>query len=102
MYWFLLPAMRQVIAVFLLDAWEYWIHRLMHVNKFLYRHLHSRHHRLYVPYAFGALYNHPLEGLILDTVGTAVAVTAARTSIRESMFFFCFATMKTGIHLILS
>ena len=102
MYWFLLPAMRQVIAVFLLDAWEYWIHRLMHVNKFLYRHFHSRHHRLYVPYAFGALYNHPLEGLILDTVGTAVAVTAARTSIRESMFFFCFATMKTGIYLILS
>jgi sphinganine C4-monooxygenase len=99
MYWFLLPLLRQIVAVFVLDAWEYWIHRLMHVNKFLYRHLHSLHHRLYVPYAFGALYNHPLEGLILDTVGTAVAVTVARTSIRESMFFFCFATMKTGMLL---
>ena len=100
MYWFLLPALRQIIAVFLLDAWEYWIHRLMHVNKFLYRTLHSRHHRLYVPYAFGALYNHPLEGLILDTLGTAIAITVARTTIRESMFFFCFATMKTGMSLI--
>lgn len=95
-YWFLLPILRQAVAVFVLDAWEYWIHRLMHVNKFLYRHLHSRHHRLYVPYAFGALYNHPLEGLILDTVGSAVAMKVAGLSLREAMFFFVFATMKTG------
>ena len=98
-YWVLLPIMRQVIAIFVLDAWEYWIHRLMHVNKFLYRHIHIRHHRLYVPYAFGALYNHPLEGLILDTVGTAIAMKVACLTLREAMFFFVFATMKTGILL---
>lgn len=97
MYWFILPVLRQVLAVFVLDAWEYWIHRLMHVNKFLYRHLHSRHHRLYVPYAFGALYNHPLEGLILDTLGTAIAMKIAGLNVRESMIFFVFATMKTGM-----
>lgn len=95
-YWILLPILRQVIAILVLDAWEYWIHRLMHVNKFLYRHLHSRHHRLYVPYAFGALYNHPLEGLILDTLGSAVAMKVAGLTLRETMFFFTFATMKTG------
>ena len=94
-YWFALPVLRQVIAVFILDAWEYWIHRLMHVNKFLYRHLHSRHHRLYVPYAFGALYNHPLEGFFLDTVGTAIAMKVSKLTLREAMFFFVFATMKT-------
>ena len=95
-YWGVLPVLRQVVAVFALDAWEYWIHRWMHVNKFLYRHIHSRHHRLYVPYAYGALYNHPLEGLILDTVGTAIAMKIACLSLREAMFFFVFATMKTG------
>jgi sphinganine C4-monooxygenase len=94
-YWFLMPVLRQLIAVFILDAWEYWIHRLMHVNKFLYRHLHARHHRLYVPYAFGALYNHPLEGFFLDTVGTAIAMKIANLTLREAMFFFVFATMKT-------
>lgn len=99
-YWGLLPLLRQVIAVFVLDAWEYWIHRLMHVNKFLYKHLHSRHHRLYVPYAFGALYNHPLEGLILDTVGSAFAMKVAGLTLRETMFFFSFATMKTGTSII--
>jgi sphinganine C4-monooxygenase len=96
-YWGLLPLLRQVIAIFVLDAWEYWIHRLMHVNKFLYRHLHSRHHRLYVPYAFGALYNHPLEGLILDSVGGAIGMKVAGLTLREAMFFFSFATMKTGM-----
>jgi sphinganine C4-monooxygenase len=95
-YWFLFPILRQIAAVVVLDTWEYWIHRLMHVNKFLYRHIHSRHHRLYVPYAFGALYNHPIEGLTLDTVGGAVAMKAAGLSLREAMFFFVFATMKTG------
>src|SRR5262249_4028629 len=49
MYWFVFPVLRQIMAVFVLDAWEYWIHRFMHINKFLYRHIHSRHHRLYVP-----------------------------------------------------
>jgi sphinganine C4-monooxygenase len=101
-YWGLLPLLRQVIAIFILDAWEYWIHRLMHVNKFLYRHLHSRHHRLYVPYAFGALYNHPLEGLILDTVGSAIAMKVAGLTVRETMFFFSFATMKTGTSIPLA
>lgn len=99
-YWFLLPLFRQTLAVILLDAWEYWIHRLMHVNKFLYRHLHSRHHRLYVPYAFGALYNHPMEGLILDTLGTAIAMKVSCVTLRETMFFFVFATMKTGMSLL--
>ena len=49
-----------------------------------------------MPYAFGALYNHPLEGLILDTVGTAIAMKVAQLPLREAMFFFVFATMKTG------
>ena len=88
-YWVVLPVLRQVIAVFVLDAWEYWIHRLVHVNKFLYRHIHSRHHRLYVPYAYGALYNHPLEGLILDTVGTAIAMKVARSESSRGNVFLC-------------
>ncbi|GMH27601.1 hypothetical protein Nepgr_029444 [Nepenthes gracilis] len=62
-----------VTAMVVLDTWQYFMHRYMHQNKFLYRHIHSLHHRLVVPYAYGALYNHPLEGLILDTVGGAIS-----------------------------
>lgn len=50
-----------IVATFILDTYQYWLHRFMHVNRFLFNHLHSWHHRLYCPYAIGALYNHPLE-----------------------------------------
>ncbi|KAL9226221.1 hypothetical protein vseg_002057 [Gypsophila vaccaria] len=84
-----------VTAMIILDTWQYFMHRYMHHNKFLYRHVHSQHHRLVVPYAFGALYNHPLEGLILDTIGGALSFLVSGMSPRTSIFFFSFATIKT-------
>lgn len=83
------------MAMAILDTWQYFMHRYMHQNKFLYRHIHSQHHRLVVPYAFGALYNHPLEGLILDTIGGALSFLFSGMSPRASIFFFSFATIKT-------
>ncbi|KAL2904491.1 Sphinganine C4-monooxygenase 2 [Bienertia sinuspersici] len=82
-------------AMMVLDTWQYFMHRYMHHNKFLYRHIHSQHHRLVVPYAYGALYNHPLEGLILDTVGGALSFLVSGMTPRTSIFFFSFATIKT-------
>ncbi|EPS68584.1 hypothetical protein M569_06185, partial [Genlisea aurea] len=84
-----------LIAMIVLDTWQYFMHRYMHVNQFLYKHIHSQHHRLVVPYAFGALYNHPLEGVLLDTVGGALAFLVSGMSPRASIFFFSFATLKT-------
>ncbi|KAK8935013.1 Sphinganine C(4)-monooxygenase 1 [Platanthera zijinensis] len=84
-----------MVAMVVMDTWQYFMHRFMHVNKFLYRHVHSKHHTLVVPYAFGALYNHPLEGLILDTVGGALSFLVSGMTPRTAIFFFSFATMKT-------
>lgn len=57
--------------------------------------LHSRHHRLYVPYAYGALYNHPVEGFILDTLGSGVAYLVTGMTVRQGMCFFIGSTFKT-------
>ena len=57
--------------------------------------LHARHHRLYVPYAFGALYNHPGEGFLLDTLGTGLAFMLTGMSTRQGMWFFTCSTLKT-------
>ncbi|XP_027366348.1 very-long-chain aldehyde decarbonylase GL1-9-like [Abrus precatorius] len=84
-----------LIAMFVMDTWQYFVHRYMHQNKFLYRHIHSQHHRLVVPYAIGALYNHPIEGLLLDTVGGAISFLASGMTARTAVVFFCFAVMKT-------
>jgi sphinganine C4-monooxygenase len=56
---------------------------------------HSRHHRLYVPYAYGALYNHPLEGFALDTLGAGLAYLITGLTMRQSMWFFTGSTIKT-------
>ncbi|KAF7080385.1 hypothetical protein CFC21_084477 [Triticum aestivum] len=84
-----------IIAMFVMDTWQYFMHRYMHINKFLYKHIHSKHHTLVVPYSFGALYNHPLEGLILDTIGGALSFLLSGMTPRTSIFFFSFATIKT-------
>ena len=56
---------------------------------------HSRHHRLYVPYAYGALYNHPFEGFLLDTLGAGLAYLATGMTVRQSWWFFSGSTIKT-------
>lgn len=86
---------QMMVAMVVLDTWQYFMHRYMHINKFLYKHVHSKHHMLVVPYAFGALYNHPVEGLLLDTIGGAISFLASGMSPRTGIFFFSFATVKT-------
>ncbi|KAM7514641.1 hypothetical protein LguiA_004224 [Lonicera macranthoides] len=84
-----------IVAMVVMDTWQYFVHRYMHQNKFLYRHIHSQHHRLVVPYAIGALYNHPLEGLLLDTFGGAISFLVSGMTARTAVIFFCFAVIKT-------
>ncbi|KAJ0965113.1 hypothetical protein J5N97_026251 [Dioscorea zingiberensis] len=91
----LVMVMQFMVAMVVMDTWQYFIHRYMHLNKFLYKHVHSKHHTLVVPYAFGALYNHPLEGLLLDTVGGALSFLVSGMTPRTGIFFFSFATIKT-------
>ena len=94
-YWYIFPALQYGIAILCVDTWQYFLHRLMHMNKWLYTTFHSRHHRLYMPYAFGALYNHPFEGFLLDTVGASIGYKLAAMDTRQGMWFFTGSTFKT-------
>ncbi|WEW54595.1 Sphingolipid C4-hydroxylase sur2 [Emydomyces testavorans] len=94
-YWYLVPVLQFLFAICFVDTWQYFLHRAMHMNKWLYTTFHSRHHRLYVPYAFGALYNHPVEGFLLDTLGTGLAFMASGMTCRQGMWFFTCSTIKT-------
>ncbi|KAI5284250.1 hypothetical protein KEM54_001486, partial [Ascosphaera aggregata] len=78
LYYYVVPALQFFVAIIIVDTT-----------------FHSRHHRLYVPYAFGALYNHPVEGFLLDTAGTGLAYLVTRLSARQAMFFFSGSTIKT-------
>jgi sphinganine C4-monooxygenase len=94
-YYVAVPGLQYFGAVFMLDTWQYFLHRFMHVNRWMYTHFHSRHHRLYVPYAYGALYNHPFEGFLLDTLGASLSYKLAGMNMRQGMAFFMFSTIKT-------
>lgn len=94
-YWVLVPALQFGLAILVVDTWQYFLHRAMHMNKWLYTTFHSRHHRLYVPYAYGALYNHPFEGFLLDTLGASIAYKLAGMNTRQGMVFFAGSTIKT-------
>jgi sphinganine C4-monooxygenase len=94
-YHFGIPTLQFVIAILIVDTWQYFLHRAMHMNKWLYTTFHARHHRLYVPYAYGALYNHPFEGFLLDTCGAGIAYLLTGMTCRQSMWFFTMSTIKT-------
>jgi sphinganine C4-monooxygenase len=97
-YWWFIPAIQFVSAMLIFDTWQYFLHRIMHTNQFLYRYVHSWHHRLYVPYAFGALYNHPIEGCIIDTIGLCLADMLTRTTTRQATVMFLLLTVKNVDH----
>ncbi|XP_020253954.1 sphinganine C4-monooxygenase 2-like [Asparagus officinalis] len=82
------------VAMLVFDTWQYFIHRYMHLNKYLYRRFHSWHHRLSAPYAYGAQYNHPVDGILTETLAGALAFFVSGMSARTSVFFFSFATVK--------
>ena len=48
-----------------------------------------------MPYAYGALYNHPFEGFLLDTLGAGVAYKFAGMNTRQGMCLFTGSTFKT-------
>ncbi|RYP67306.1 hypothetical protein DL771_007324 [Monosporascus sp. 5C6A] len=91
----IIPAMQFMVAFVFLDTWQYFLHRAMHMNKWMYMTFHSRHHRLYVPYAYGALYNHPFEGFLLDTAGAGLAYKVAGMTERQGTLFWILSTIKT-------
>lgn len=94
-YNYCIPGLQFFTAVLVVDTWQYFWHRAMHLNRWLYVKFHSRHHRLYVPYAFGALYNHPVEGFLLDTAGAGVGFLLTGMTSRQGMWFFSMSTIKT-------
>ncbi|KAH7651551.1 sphinganine C4-monooxygenase protein [Dioscorea alata] len=91
---FLTLARQIFVAMFVLDSWQYMVHRCMHSNKFLYRNFHSWHHRIVAPYAFAAQYNHPLDGFLTEALSGAMAFFISGMSARTSIFFFSFTTIK--------
>ncbi|MFO0695514.1 MAG: sterol desaturase family protein [Polyangiales bacterium] len=53
-----------VFFAYLDDFLFYWTHRTLHENTFLWKRVHSIHHRIHTPWAITGHYMHPLEFLV--------------------------------------
>eukprot|EP00742_Colponemidia_sp_Colp-10_P003250 GILJ01003460.1.p1 GENE.GILJ01003460.1~~GILJ01003460.1.p1 ORF type:complete len:255 (-),score=20.97 GILJ01003460.1:164-928(-) len=56
-----------VVCVYVEDFTFYWMHRTLHTNKFLFKHIHSHHHQFQVPWAVTGNYMHCVEFLLIAT-----------------------------------
>ncbi|MQL69633.1 hypothetical protein Taro_001913 [Colocasia esculenta] len=91
----LLQMARQVaVAMLFIDAWQYSWHRLTHTSKFLYKHVHSFHHRMVVPYAYGAQYFHPVDAFVGEIVGGVLSTVVSGMPPRTAAVFFSVLTIK--------
>ena len=91
--WFSLLS-RLALAVIIVDAYSYWLHRLMHTNKFCYKHFHSWHHRYNITRLSAAMYNHPVEALLLDVLGGGWGQIFAGLSIGEATILYALTQWK--------
>lgn len=94
-YWWGTPFFQFLVGLFIIDTWQYFLHRYMHTNKFMFRHFHSWHRRLDAPYAYGALYNHPVESFLLDLLAPVLAEFLSRMSTRQAALLFSISILKT-------
>ncbi|KAL8829966.1 MAG: hypothetical protein Q9170_005953 [Blastenia crenularia] len=96
-YWILFPLGQYLLTMVLVDTFQYFTHRAFHVNNWLYKHIHSMHHDIYVPFAYGAFYNHPLETIPIDGIGFPFCLSLAGLDNRQAAFFGAIWTFKTVV-----
>ncbi|RKO96042.1 hypothetical protein CXG81DRAFT_5920, partial [Caulochytrium protostelioides] len=82
-------------GMLIMDTYQYWMHRLMHTHRGLYRRFHSVHHELTAPFAYGALYNHVVEGVVMDMAGAGIPKLLLRMHPWTSAIFYTLASLKT-------
>jgi len=90
-------AVRFAAAAIILDAFQYHCHAWMHKTPWAYKHIHATHHRIVSPYAFAALYVHPIESIMLDGVSGMLACTVSGLTSHSVLcsVFLCLSTAKT-------
>lgn len=57
--------------------------------------VHARHHRLYVPYCWGGIYSHPIEGIFIDILEIVLAVAITGMTTRQAMVLYIMSTYKS-------
>ncbi|KAF1960675.1 hypothetical protein CC80DRAFT_544079 [Byssothecium circinans] len=94
LYWIIFPVFQFLAALVFADTMYYFQHRAFHSIPWLYRNIHSQHHRVYVNFAYGAYYNHALEGVPIDGILFPLCLKLAGLTTLQSTVFNVIWTVK--------
>eukprot|EP01102_Stenamoeba_stenopodia_P010250 TRINITY_DN3074_c0_g1_i1.p1 TRINITY_DN3074_c0_g1~~TRINITY_DN3074_c0_g1_i1.p1 ORF type:complete len:312 (-),score=82.41 TRINITY_DN3074_c0_g1_i1:30-830(-) len=69
-----MPDAKEILVTFAVsiainDTLFYWAHRILH-TKWLYRHIHSQHHRFQISIGIASEFAHPVESILANTIPT--------------------------------
>ncbi len=93
----LLALVGQIVLLMVLDdIWFYWVHRLLHEHKGLYKHVHKLHHKAFAPVPIEYLYVHPAEWMTgaIGPVAGVVGLTLLQGEM-NAWIFLGWAALRT-------
>lgn len=87
----------------LLEISSFYAHRLMH-HKLFYKRFHKIHHEFHVPLPMGALYNHPIEHVIMNLIPIFIGPFILRIHLSSAIIWLminliCGITDHANLHL---
>jgi len=94
-----LPNFTQILidlVVFMLveELGFYYSHRLLH-HRYFYKYIHKKHHEWQSPIALAAIYCHPLEHLIANTIPVALGPAIMNSHITTTWIWFTWTIFRT-------
>ena len=93
----IVSAWQFLVAMVIFDSWQYFMHRWMHTNKFLYK-FHSVHHGLIAPYPMSSIYSNGIDQFLTDIVGGLLSRLITGMTARTSIYFFSLSIIR-GVDL---
>lgn len=94
---YLYQILKLILLVNFANLFFYWTHRLLHVS-FMFRYVHAQHHEFTEPIGVSAMYAHPLEHLISNTLSFILPFVYIGASYRAMLALLSFASFITVLY----